>query len=258
MAGKLHELLAVEGDLEGIWRKVLAEALNTFTKKKNHFIGFVRPLVMFADERQKENTTEQVARTTTVREKLAYVWVSTIRYFNAIAQKESTNQTACADLVVGGKVLLPQMPATLLLGLESRLRQVREVYAGIPTLPPGIEWKLDPSVADDVYKSEVPEEAFKTEKVFRAQVLYEAKFPKDGEGGSSLPAQVEKIAETVNIGLYKKTYWAGMLSTAEKSELLEKVDELLRSVKQARQRANSTKIVKLDIGQVLYDYIHKP
>ena len=247
---KLHELLAVEGDLEGTWKKILAETLNVFTKKTTLFFGFVRKLKMFSDSRQNENDEEHKAMTTTVPKKLEYMWVSTIRYFNAIAQKESTNQLASADLIVDNKVLIEKMPATLLLGLESRLKQVRDVYDSIPTLPPGMDWEAYSAMGPDVYKTIHTEDAFKTEKSFKVQVLYAAT--------KEHPAQVDKLSETENIGKYEKTHWAGVLSPADKMELLERVDKLIRSVKQARQRANSTVVVKLDIGKVLYEYIHMP
>ena len=39
MSGKLHELLAVEGDLGGASKKLMVEAANTFSKKTDHFMG---------------------------------------------------------------------------------------------------------------------------------------------------------------------------------------------------------------------------
>jgi len=254
---KLHELLAVEGDLEGTWKKIMAETIVTLTKKVTLFFGFVRNLVMFDENRKNENDVEHKTMSTTVAKKMEYMWISTMRYFNAIAQKEATNQLAKADLIVDGKVLIKDMPATLLLGLESRLRQMREVYAVLPTLPPNIEWEDHPDMGEGVYRSAHTEDAFKTETGFKAQILYEARFPKEGEGGSSLPAQVEKISETKNIGKYEKTHWTGVLPPVKKMELMERLDKLTRAVKQARQRANSTPVVKLDIGSILRDYIHK-
>jgi len=247
---KLHELLAVEGDLEGTWKKILAETLVVFNKKVTLFFGFVRKLKMFSESRQNENDEEHKAMTTTVGKKLEYMWVSTIRYFNAIAQKEATNQLAKSDLIVDGNVLIADMPATLLLGLESRLKQIRDVYDSIPTLPPGMDWEDYPDMGVDVYRTVRTEDAFKTEKSFKVQVLYPAT--------KEHPAQVDKLSETENIGKYEKTHWAGVLSPADKMELLERVDRLIRSVKQARQRANSTQVVKLDIGKILYEYIHVP
>ena len=47
---KLHELLAVEGDLEGIFKSILDETKHTFSKKPGLFFGFNKKLEMFAEE----------------------------------------------------------------------------------------------------------------------------------------------------------------------------------------------------------------
>jgi len=86
--------------------------------------------------------------------------------------------------------------------------------------------------------------------------LYEAKFPKAGEGGQSIPAQVDKIPETENIGKYEKTHWSGMVSPARKAELMSRIDKLIRAVKKARQKANATDQVKLKVGSAMFDYIN--
>ena len=41
---KLHEILAVEGDLEGQYKKIIEEATSIF-KKGEHFIGFTANLM---------------------------------------------------------------------------------------------------------------------------------------------------------------------------------------------------------------------
>jgi hypothetical protein len=253
---KLHELLAVEGDLEGLFKKILAETIVTFTKREDHFKGAHRKLEMLDARRAGENDEEFFALTTTVADKLDYTSKPCIRYIDAILQKEATNQEAKADLIVDGETITEQLPATFLLGMESRLAKIREVYAKIPTLSPGVTWELDPDKGKNVFRSKNPETTFKTEKKFKVQVLYEAKFPKEGESGQSLPAQVEKIPETENVGRYTRTLWSGMMSTAEKSEKLARIDRLIRAVKKARQRANMQEQVKVTIGKKLFDYIN--
>ena len=254
-SSRLHELLAVEGDLEGIYKTITQETINTFSNKAHHFVGSVRELEWF-EEGQKDEPKEYQHMTTTIKDKLDYNNKSIIRYFDALIQKEATNQVAKSDLIVDGVTIATDVPATMLLGLESRLKVVRSVYIAIPTLPPNVEWKKDPQKGDNVYSRVHPEEKMKTEKIFKVQVLYDARFPKEGERGESLPAQVEKISETKNVGVYKKNIWTGIISPAEKSKLLERVDKLLRAVKKARQRANSTEVLKVSIGKNLFDYIH--
>jgi len=253
---RLHELLAVEGDLEGLFKKILMETAVTFTKKEDHFKGAHRKLEMLDANRSGENDEEYHELTTTVHDKLQYTSKSCIRYFDAILKKEATNQLAKADLIVDGVTIAEQLPATFLLGMESRLAKVREIYSRIPTLAPGIEWNLDPDKGDHIFKSQKPETADRTEKSFKVKVLYEAKFPKDGESGQSLPAQVEKIPETETVGRYTRTLWSGMMSPADKSAHLDRIDKLLRAVKQARQRANMQEQVKISIGKKLFDYIN--
>ena len=40
--GKLHMLLAIEPDKKGAAEKILAETINTFNKKQDHFTGQLR------------------------------------------------------------------------------------------------------------------------------------------------------------------------------------------------------------------------
>lgn len=246
---KLHEILAVEGDLDATAKKMIDEAVTTFTKKPEHFLEALRELHMFDDERQSENTTESKALVTTVADKLTYVRGHIIRYYDTFAKKEATNQVATANVVVSGAEILTDVPATLLLGLESKLKSLRTMYEAIPTLQPGLEWEPDPARGEDVYQSKTPEERMKTEKVIQHKVVYEAT--------KEHSAQVEKWTADVSIGRITVKHWSGMISPAQKSELLGRIDTLARAVKKARQRANSTEIVDISIGKAVFDFIHQ-
>ena len=105
---KLHEVLAVLSDLEGAAKKIREEAIVTFTKKGNHFLGAHKTLQMFDENRQQESdgAEEHKALVTTVPDKLKYVQESQVRYLDALLQMESTNQEAKADLVALGTALL--------------------------------------------------------------------------------------------------------------------------------------------------------
>ena len=243
---KLHELLAVEGDLEGTFKSILNETETSFSKKAQLFFGFHKRCVMFDDDVEPP-PAESMEMTTTVGQKMEYTADHIIRYFDALLQKECTNQEAVADLIVDGNTIAEKVPATFLLGLEKRLKLVRNVMASMPVLPNGIKWTEDPNRGEGVYLSETPEENFKTAKTFRFKVLYEAT--------ETHPAQIEKWEEQVNVGKYSKTTWAGMLTTARKSAILGRMDKLIRAVKRARQKANTTKVVERQIGQALFDYL---
>ena len=249
---KLHEVLAVDSDLAETAKKIATEALVTFTKKADHFFGATKRLEMFDESRkqEEEGTAESKEIVSTVQEKLDYVAEHIIRHLDCLAQKENTNQAAVGDVELeDGTKLLQKMPATLLLSLENKLALFRKMYEGIPTLAPGLEWIEDPTQRKGIYKSSHDIIRHKTEKTFKSKILVEPT--------PQHPAQIEKWTEDVPIGNFITTQWSGMVSPARKSELLGRIDALIRAIKKARMRANSTEVVKKSIGKVLFDYIHK-
>lgn len=244
---KLHELLAVEGDLEGTYKKVLEEAKVTFGKKAAHFFGRHKKLEMF-DENAPRPPDEFQEMVTTVHDKLEYVGEHIIRYFDAVLQKERTNQAATGDIIIDGNVIAKNLPATFLLGLETRLKLIRSMYETTPTLPPGDKWIPDPNRGKHVFVMANPDEKFKTAKTFKHKILYDAT--------DKHPAQIEKWEEVENVGKYSTETWSGLISTAEKSVLLGRIDKLIRAVKKARQRANTQEVIEITIGKELFDFIH--
>ncbi len=246
--GKLHELLAVEPDREGLYKIVLEEAKTTFQKKTDHFMGQIRKLEMFDQAEDKLNTVERKELVTTVKDKLLYVQEALQRYLDIVLQKEATNQEATADLIVDGVALAKDVPATFLLGLETKMKHLRGMYETLPTLDPGIKWTKDTKFGENVYVTEYPDEKFKTAKKFQHQVLVA---PTDKH-----PAQVEKWEEQVPVGKYSTTAWSGKISSAEKSAQLGKIDKIIQGAKQARMRANNIEAINREIGKVLCDYIN--
>ncbi len=253
---KLHEVLAVEPDLEGVAKKVTAEATKTFDKAAM-FFGFEKIWEMF-DEAQADQAPapEHQALTTTVGQKLSYVCKHLGRYWDGVLTKEKANQEAKADLVVDGEILLTGAPATFLLGLENKLRGLRAMYEAIPTLSTGTTWEPAPDIGEGVYRAFHPEQRFKTAKTFQHKVLVPAQFPKEGEGGSSQPAIVERWEETVNVGRSTKTVWSGMISAARKAEILGRLDRVIQETKRARQRANGVEVQKTSFAKKLFEYIN--
>lgn len=247
---KLHELIAVEGELEGTWKKILEEAIATFAKKPDHFIAARREVQMLSgtDEAKAEETVEVSEMTTTVIDKLDYVQGHVVRFWDAVAQKEATNQAARADLVINGVTLAKDLPATFLLGMETKLKALRAVYDAIPTLQPGRLWTLDEAYRlKNVYRGN-DDVRVKTKKLTKPVVLYPAT--------EQHPAQVKEAVEDVAVGRIVTMQWSGMLSPAEKSDLLARIDELIRACKKGRQRANGTEVVRLNVGQALMAYIN--
>jgi len=250
---KLHEVLAVDKDLEQVVSKVVGEAVVTFTKKADHFTGHVRTLRMFDEARKQEEAGQGEVKelTTTVPEKLKYVTEHVVRHYDALAQKEATNQLAKADVILpDGSKLLTDIPATLLLGLENKLAKLREMYDSIPTLQPGVEWQPDSNAAlKGVFKAAHDEVGLKTEKDFQFRILVE---PTDKH-----PAQIEKWNIDKPVGEYTRTRISGMLTPKQKSDLLGRLDDLISAVKQARSRANVQEVQDLKVGKAIFDFLHQ-
>lgn len=247
----LHEVLAVDKELEAIAWKVFEEGVNTFTKKTEHFLGSDKRYEMFDEGRQKEaeGLREHREVTTTVPDKLFYVTGHFVRFLDALAQKETTNQEARADVLLpDGNVLLADVPATLLLALENKLAKLRALYENLPTLQPGVKWAEDTQMGKYIYKAEGDIVKHKTEKVLQFKIMVN---PTDKH-----PAQVEKWFEDKPIGQSITAHWSGMISPAQKSNLLARIDILLHAVKKARMRANETEVVKINIGERLFNYLH--
>lgn len=168
-----------------------------------------------------------------------------------MAQKEATNQSAQADIVLpNGTVLIKNVPATLLLGFETKLTKLREMYDAIPTLQPGVEWVEDPQASmQGVYKATKDEMGLKTEKDFNFRILVKPT--------PEHPAQVEKWTADKPVGEYKRVRISGMLTPKQKSDLLGRLDTLIGSIKKARMRANTQEVKDFSIGKVIFDYLHQ-
>lgn len=247
--GKLHEVLAVEGDLAGTSKKILDETRNTFGKKPTHFQGDTQVTAYFAEDQSHLNATTQTAMVTTVIAKLEYMGPVVAKYWDAYVSKEASNQIAKADVLLDGKVFLTNVPATVLLGMETKLKELRTVYEEIPTLQPGVFWEKAPEMGDGVYRAKNPEERIITAKTVVPIELSPAT--------KEHKAQVQVLNSDVPVAKRVITNTSGMLSPSEKSDLLERTDNLIRAVKEARQRANTVEaVVQKGFGDTIFGYLH--
>jgi len=244
---KLHETLAVESALETTANKLVKESLHTLSKD-TLFKGKVRRLEMFREEDKKSETTEHQELSTTVDENIQYLTKPLSKYWDAVLQKDQTNQVAVADLIVEGKTIAEKVPATFLLGMESKLRDLRKIYDAIPTLAPGISWIPSEQDRKGVFKTAHEIIQLKSEKAPEFRIVAEAT--------PEHPAQVAQVAKTSDVGRYITTEYSGMMTPLEKAQRIERLDTILRATKQARMRANNTLVVKGSIGKDILDYIN--
>lgn len=243
--GKLHEVLAVENDLKNAVTKILGETISTFNKKQILFNGFVRTYTPVDREDVETFEPEKKEIEYSVKEKLKYTLKHFERFLNVVFQKECTNTKAKAEIKVDGRVLVSDIPATMLLALEKYLVELRKVFNVAPTLDVGKNWVSDGTAIDRFYAIEKPQ--YRTKKTMKPVVLHPAT--------KEHPAQVEKVTEDIRAGQWDIKLFSACLTIKQKSDYLEKVDILIRAIKQARARANMEEVGKTKIAKIIFDYI---
>jgi hypothetical protein len=243
--GKMHELLAVESMLSANYQRDTQETLRVLDKADN-FIRSVASKRHFDEDMKRLDVTETKEMTTTVADRLKWYSGAVRKFLDSQVQKDKTNQIAKADLTVGSTLLAKDVPATTLLMLESKLQDLRKVFEAIPTLPAGKVWDRDE--AQNLWRTKDPEVSFSTKKTMKPVILHPAT--------KEHPAQVEKVTEDVPIAKTERVVYSGMLTSAQKADLLSRLDTLLAATKSARQRANATDVVKQEIGNDIFSFLY--
>ena len=166
------------------------------------------------------------------------------RLFDVVATKDWTNCTAAADVIVGGKVLLAQVPATYLLFLEKQLTDLHTFIKKLPTLDPSETWHED--ATSGAWATEATE-TVRTKKIPRNHEIAPAT--------KEHPAQVQVYTEDVPVGYWKTIKFSGAMPAARVNELLARVEGLQEAVKYAREQANMTEVKEQKIAAGVFNYL---
>lgn len=250
--GKLHELIAVEKNVRGTAEKITDETGNTFSDKHQLFCTQQKRWTpLNADD--VERLEEELAKPfTTVGNKLNYFSGAIIKVMDVIIQKEKTNAEATADIMVedaNGKplILSPEVPVSALVQIENVLEDLRKkVFDKIPTLDPSKIWIEDTQAGEGKYRTDAIKRQ-STKKINKPITMH--------PGTDRHPPQVVMATEDVVSGTWDLVYFSGMLSPADKSVILGRLDILIEAVKKARSRANDIDIVRANIGKKLFDFV---
>ena len=243
----LHQLLAVKKDAAQRANEIAGE-----TKKnlgaKHLFYGSTKSYTPFDEEDETRFPDEHEQLSYTVGEKLNWFAENFGRIIDIEYQIDRTNENAEADLEVGD-LYIPGIPATFLLDLVSFLEKTRKVYANIPVLDSKYQWEPDSGAGPGVYKTTEDEVTYRSKKVLRHKVLYDAT--------PEHPAQVEKWPEDKQVGRYTKRMWSGALTPAQKSIVLGRIDTLLEAAKKALSEANNAEHATDKIASKIFSFIHR-
>jgi hypothetical protein len=234
---KLHELLAVDGQLKGQAEAARKDLRNTF-EKKEHLFREKRVTFRPNGENQPPQVEAQSSIQSTIADELDWIgklWGKAIDAAYNVDELNA-NPAARADVVLDdGSVLLAQVPTTALLQLEKRVNEIQELITAIPTLDPAKGFAPDPARPTGIYKAiEVSKK--RTKKTFVPLVLAQAT--------KEHPAQVKEGYEDLPIGDVLEQEWSSLITPKTKGDMLARVEEVARSVKAARMRANGVEVDK--------------
>lgn len=244
---KLHQTLAVRDDLKNKAGLILNETRKTFSAKGDHFDGLTKVYQKLVEE-STSVPSESKELVTTVKEKLDFALQSFVQSVDAETTVSETNTSgkAVAELKVGEKSF-GTFSAVTLLDFEKALTNLRSVYGEIPTLDPTKKWKDNSSVVPNTYATE-PFITMRSEKTKKVITLAPAT--------DKHPAQAQVYDDDRQVGQYMTTFYSGKITPTQKSELLQRIDDLILAVKDAKSRANNVDTKEIKIGQTIVDFVN--
>ena len=165
---------------------------------------------------------------------------------DVVACKDWGNLQARTDLEVDGEVLVKDAPVVYLIWLEKQLDDYRTFVDNLPVLDLGKAWKHDPASGLSVTE---PVRTARQKKVPRVLLKVEA--------SENHPAQAEVVHDDVLVGYWSNISTSGALPESRRRQLLERIDNLRKAVKQAREEANSVKVDQIAVGTAITNWILK-
>lgn len=241
---KMSQLLAIEKS-----KRTAAEtdftSIYRALDKKELFVGLARNYKPKNSEGETL-TPERKHVQARVTDQFKKVHELLTEIFNMAATKAATNCVAKANVVVDGKELLKDVPATHLLELEAKLVNLIDFARKLPVLDPGYEWALDTNSG-----------LWKTPIITNQRTKKEPRVITLAPATDKHPAQTQLLQEDVHVGDWEATHMSGALPSSAAEELIKRIQKVQAAVKSAREQANMVSVVELKSSPLL-DYIFAP
>jgi hypothetical protein len=245
---RLNQLIAVMKGVKSAADRTFTD-LHRITDKGVPLSGISKtyePKDAEGDALPAESTLVQVRTEDVIADAVAAL----TRLFDVTGALDSTNTVARADVVLPAwadssrKVVVRDVPVTTLLFLEKQVIGLHTFVAELPVLDPAFAWSYDD--ARNCYATP-PVLSTRTRKVPKAFELAPAT--------DKHPAQVEKVHEDVLEGTWTTVRYSGAMPAKRKAVLLARVAALAEAVKFAREAANMTPVVDVDLGGPIFGYL---
>jgi hypothetical protein len=239
---KLNQVIAIEKGTKSRSLQDLTEAHHNL--QKTTLLAGISRTYRPKDEEDEQFPPESTRVQIRAEDMIRSTSETLTKLFDVVATKDWANCDAKADVVVDGKVLLSQVPATYLLFLEKQLVDLYTFVKKLPVLDASESWTFDLSA--DSWATE-PVSTLKTKKVPRNHVKAEAT--------EKHPAQVEVYYEDIVVGTWRTIKFSGALPARRVNELLDRVEKLQEAVKFAREEANNRDVTEQKIGATVFHYL---
>lgn len=241
--GKLNVIVALEKGIKSQSYATVSE-LHKLTQKPELFTGFAKTYQK-RDEESEDLPSEQKKIQFTVTNVLREAQTAFADLCAITARKEWSNCMATAPLRVDGVDLVAEVPVTFLLFLEKQLTDLRTFVDKLPVLDGNEDWHEDPNTG--FYRTNAVQ-THRTKKVQRPLVLYDAT--------PEHPAQTQLITEDIVAGYWNTVKHSGAMPAPQKQAMAERVEKLLRAVKEAREAANGIEEVSVpNVGEAVLGYV---
>lgn len=240
---KLNQIIAVE---KGIKARVYNDISEIYKscQKPDLFNGFAKQF-QSVDEGGESLPPEHKKVQLTYQKAIDKVQHQLTDLFDVTAVKDWTNTAAIADVKVNDQVIIAKVPVSYLLFLEKQLTDVRTFVNSLPVLDDAEDWNDDPNSG---LKKTEELRTHRTKKVQKPIVMYDAT--------KEHPAQTQMITEDIISGHWVLTKQSGAIARPKKEELGEKVEILLRAIKEAREEANGINVVETpDVSRAVFGFI---
>jgi hypothetical protein len=240
--GTLHALIANVAASKGQTEQILGESQKTF--KQAHLFDALSRTYRPTHEDEKGQPAEHTILTTTVGEKLDYMAKMVAPTIDILFQVDKTNMEATGDIEIEG-LEIKDVPVTFLMQFDKYVTKMRNVILAIPTLNKDYRWEPSNEGAG-IWATPVMEK-LRTKKVLCHKEMSPAT--------KEFPAQIEKWHEDMPVGLWEEVVTTGRITSAEKHEILYRIDALQKAARKAIAQANTTEHNKDKVGRKIFNYL---
>lgn len=245
VAGVMMHIRQKDNDAgKGIQKRIQSETLTTgltkvFTPKSESLDEHENAML------KARHPDKYKAVALTVMSALEEVAEYAIPAMDVTATADKANQSASADIIINGKILVPAVPVSHLLWLGGTyLGELKKFLSLLPVLDPTKEWHP----ADGGIYESTPEVIAANDKELVPVVLH--------EGTDRHPPQVQLVQkDQVYVGRYVSKSLSGAIYESRKKELLDRMDLLIAAVKDAAARANQAPATEVSEGKAIFGFL---